>query len=59
MGLIAGNSIKCHEKSILGKPFCVAPNTCTSYCPPGLRPNKKYTPINNSYHTHHSKFVII
>lgn len=40
MGFIAGSSMKCHEKSILGKPFCVAPNTCTSYCPPGLRPKK-------------------
>jgi len=38
----AGNSIKCHIKSIFGKPFCVAPNTCTSYCPPGLRPKIWY-----------------
>jgi hypothetical protein len=41
IGLIPGNSIKCHEKSMLGKPFCVAPNTCTSYCSPGLSPKKK------------------
>lgn len=41
--LAVGNSIKCHEKRMLGKPFCVAPRTCTSYCPPDLRPkHRKY-----------------
>lgn len=41
IGLILGNSTKCHEKLMLGKPFCVAPNTCTSYCSPGLSPKNR------------------
>jgi len=41
IGLIVGNSTKCHEKSMLGKPFCVTPNTCTSYCSPGLSPKNR------------------
>ena len=41
MGFILDSSTKCHEKSMLGKPFCVAPNTCTSYCPPGLSPKNQ------------------
>lgn len=41
IGLILGNSTKCHEKSMFGKPFCVAPNTWTSYCSPGFSPKNQ------------------
>jgi len=41
IGLILGNSTKCHEKLLLGTPFNVAPNTCTSYCSPGLSPKNQ------------------
>lgn len=41
-GMTGNNSTERHGKFILGKPFCGKTNTCTSYCPPGLRPKVFY-----------------